>query len=115
MMWLKITILINRVWFPPDQSNKIAKAYVDYLKDNPPDSSIEKNLAIAVGSDEDGNVLVYGIGEVMKGKEKEALANVTKGNLFLASKMDDLKYKTEIFMDFTEAYKILGIAPPKEV
>jgi len=51
----------------------------------------------------------------MKGKEKEALANTTQGNLFLASKMDDLKYKTEIFMDFTEAYKILGIAPPKEV
>ena len=88
---------------------------MDYLKDNPPDRSIEKNLAIAVGSDEDGTILVYGIGQVMKGKEREALERTTHGNLFLASKMDGLKYKVEIFMDFTEAYKILGIAPPEEV
>jgi hypothetical protein len=110
-----MTILINRIWFPPDQSNKIAKSYVDWLKDNPPDSNIEKTLTIAVGSDESGRILIYGIGQVMKGKEKEALANTTKGNLFLATKMDDLKYKTEVFLDFNEAYKILGISAPDVV
>ena len=60
-----MTLIINRVWFPPDQSSKIANAYVDFLKDNPPDSSIEKTIAIAVGSEEDGRVLVYGIGQIM--------------------------------------------------
>ena len=110
-----MTLIINRVWFPPDQSNKIAKAYVDFLKDNPPDSSIEKTIAIAVGSEEDGRVLVYGIGQIMKGKEKEALARSTQQNLYLATKMDNLKYKTEIFLDFTEAYKILGITAPDAV
>ena len=51
----------------------------------------------------------------MKGKEKEALQNTTQQNLFLASKIDGLRYKTEVLMDFTEAYKILGMAPPPEI
>ena len=110
-----ITILFNRVWFPPDQSNKIAKTFVDWLKDNPPDKTIEKNLCIAVSSDEEGYILVYGIGEIMKGKEKEALSETTRQNLYLASKIDGLRYKAEVFMDFTEAYKILGMAPPTDV
>ena len=110
-----ITILFNRVWFPPDQSNKIAKAFVDWLKDNPPDKTVEKNICIAVSSDAEGYILVYGIGEIMKGKEKEVLQQNTKQNLFLASKVEGLRYKSDIFMDFTEAYKILGMAPPPEV
>ena len=108
-----ITLLVSRVWFPPDQSNKVAKAYVDFLKDTPPDKTIEKIIAIAVGSDEDGTLLVYGIGEIMKGKEKEALQRSTKQNLFMATKVDGLKYKVEIFLDFSEAYKILGMTAPE--
>ena len=110
-----MTILLNRVWFPADQSSKIATAFVDALKEVPPDNTIEKNLAIFVGSDENGTVLAYGIGEIMKGKEKEALQRNTKQNLFLASKVAGLKYKTEVMLDFKEAYKILGISAPEEV
>ena len=110
-----MTILFNRVWFPADQSSKIAKAFVDSLKETPPDNTIEKNIAIFVGSDENGTVLAIGIGEIMKGKEKEALQRNTKQNLFLASKIDGLKYKSEVLLDFTEAYKILGITAPEKV
>lgn len=112
---LKITILFNRVWFPPDQANKIGKSFVDYLKENPPDHTIEKNLCIAISSDENGVILAYGIGEIMKGKEKEALMRNTQQNLFLASKIDGVRYKTDIFLDFKEAYKLIGMAPPPEV
>ena len=45
--------------------------------------------------------------------EKEALKRSTQQNLFIASKIDGLKYKVEIFLDFTEAYKILGMTAPK--
>ncbi len=51
----------------------------------------------------------------MKGKEKEAIMRNTKQNLFLASKISGLRYKTDIFLDFTEAYKIINMAPPEEV
>ena len=51
----------------------------------------------------------------MKGKEKEALIRNTKQNLYLASKIEGVRYKTDIFLDFTEAYKIIGMAPPPEV
>ena len=110
---LKITILFNRVWFPPDQANKIAKSYIDWLKNNPPDKNVEKTICIAISADEQGYILVYGIGEIMKGKEKEALQNTTEQNLFLASKMDGLRYKAEILMDFNEAYKVLGMTAPE--
>ncbi len=110
---INITILINRVWFPADQSNKIAKAFTEFLKDNPPDKTIEKTLAIAVGSDEDGTLLTYGIFEIMKGMEKEALKRGTQQNLFMASKIDGLKYKVEIFLGLSEAFKILSLAAPE--
>ena len=112
---LIITLTLNRVWFPPDQSHKLAQAYVDWLKANPPDRTVEKTLCIAVGSDEKGDILVYGIGQVKPGKEQEALTLTSKGNLFMASKIDGLKYKTELLMDFTEAYKILDMSAPEEV
>ena len=112
---LIITLLLNRVWFPPDQGYKVGQAYIDWLKANPPDKTVEKTICIAVSSDEKGRILVYGVGEIQKGKEQEALSLTTKGNLFMASKIDGLKYKSEVFMDFTEAYKILGISAPEEV
>lgn len=109
----RLTLLLTRNWFPGAQSSKIAKRYVDWLKDNPPDNTIDKNLCIAVTSNEDGNVLVYGVSEIMKGKEKESLQNVTKQNLFMASGVEGFKYKSEILLDFTEAYKILGMTAPE--
>ena len=50
-----------------------------------------------------------------KGKEQEALQSTTQADLFMASKLEGLKYKVDILLDFTEAYKILGMAPPEEV
>ena len=110
-----MTILLNRVWFPADQASKVAKVFIDALKEVPQDNTIEKNLAIFVGSDENGIVLAYGVGEIMKGKEKEALQRNTQQNLFIASKVDGIKYKSEVLLDFREAYKILGMTAPEEV
>lgn len=107
-----ITLLYNRTYFPPDQASKVGKKYIDWLKDNPPDKTVEKTICIAVRSTEDGNIMVLGIGEIGKGKEKEALTATTKGNLFLAREVEGFKYKTEVVLDFTEAYKIIGMTAP---
>ena len=108
-----MAILITRNWFPPDQSSKVAKRYVEWLKDNPPQPDVDKSLAIAVTSAETGEILVYGVGQIGKGKEKEALLNATKQNLFMAAGIENFRYKTEITLDFTEAYKILGMTAPE--
>ncbi|MFX0022234.1 MAG: hypothetical protein ACFE9S_07895 [Candidatus Hermodarchaeota archaeon] len=108
-----ITILFSRVWFPADQSNKIAKRYIDWLKDNPPDKTIETNVRIGFLSDENGNVLAVSMADVVKGKEKEALFNVTKQNVFLAAGVENLKYKSELILDFQEGYKILNMTAPE--
>ena len=108
-----MVFLLNQVSFPPEESNKIATAYIEWLKDNPPDPTIEKTICIGVSSREDGNILVIGIGDVVKGKAEEALKNTTKQNLILATKIKDLKYKSEVILNYTEAYKILGMTAPE--
>lgn len=109
----RLTILYMRNWFPPDQGNKVAKRFMDWSKDNPPDKSIEKNLGIGITSDENGMVLAVSLSEIMKGKEKESLQLATKQNLFMAAGIEGFKYKTEIILNFTEAYKILGMTAPE--
>ncbi len=108
-----ITILFSRVWFPADQSNKIAKRYIDWLKSNPPDKTIETNVRIGFLTNDDGNVLAVSMADVVKGKEKEALFNATKQNVFLAAGVENLKYKIEIILDFQEGYKILNMTAPE--
>jgi hypothetical protein len=107
-----ITLLFTRSYFPPDQASKVGKKYIDWLKDNPPDKTVYKNLCIAVLSTEDGNLMVIGIGEIGKGKEKEALEAQHKASLFLAREVEGYKYKTEVVLSFTEAYKIIGMDAP---
>ena len=107
-----MTILYIRNWFPPDQADKIAKRFMDWMKDNPPDRTIDKNLGIGITSDENGMILAISLSEVMKGKEKEALELATKQNQFMATGIKGFKYKTEIVLDFSEAYKILGMTAP---
>ena len=108
-----ITILFSRVWFPADQANKIAKRYIDWLKDNPPDKTIETNVRIGILSAENGNILAVSMADIVKGKEKEALFNVTKQNVFLATGIEEFKYKSEVILDFQEAYKILNMTAPE--
>ena len=108
-----MTLLFTKNWFPPDQASKVAKRYVDWLKDNPTDKTIEKPLCIGITSDENGNILAISVSEVMKGKEKEALQGFTEQSLFMASGIEGFKYKAEIILDFTEAYKILGMTAPE--
>ena len=49
----------------------------------------------------------------MNGKEKEGLEYTTKQDLFMASKINDFKYKVEVILDFTEAYKIINMTAPE--
>ena len=107
-----ITLLITKTYFPPDQSSKVGKKYIDWLKDNPPDKTVEKTLCIAVTSTEVGNIMTLGIGEIGKGKEKEALVAASKQCLFLAREVEGFKYKIEVVLSFTEAYKIIGMDAP---
>jgi hypothetical protein len=109
----KLTILFNRAWFPASEGNKVGKAYVDWLKDNPQDKSVMKLLGIGVTSSEDGEVLVYGFDTIINGKEKEALEYTTKQDLFMATRVDSFKYKVEVILDFTEAYKIINMTAPQ--
>ena len=108
-----MVLMFNQVIFPPDQSDKVAKRYVEWMKDNPPDPSIEKTICIGVRSTEDGNILVIGIGDIAKGKVQEALQDTTKGNLFIAAGVPGLKYKSDVMLNYTEAYKILGMTAPE--
>ncbi|MFX0187659.1 MAG: hypothetical protein ACFE8A_07985 [Candidatus Hodarchaeota archaeon] len=106
---------INQVTFPPDQSSKVAQRYIEWLKKSPPDPTIEKTICIGVRNTEDGNILVIGISDIVKGKVEEALKLTIQGNLFMAAGIEGFKYKTDVMLNYTEAYKILGMTAPAEV
>jgi len=107
-----MVFLLNEVTFPPDQSHKVGEAFIEWLKDNPPDPSIEKTICIAVLNNADGDILTIGIGDIMKGKVKEALIQTTKQNLFLAGKIQGLKYNVKPVLSYQEAYKVLDMTAP---
>jgi len=108
-----MVLIVNHLMFPPDQSNKVATRYIEWMKDHPPDPSIEKTLCIGVHSTEDGNILAIGISDVAKGKVQEALKLGTEQDLFVAGKVPGLKYKIDVMLNYTEAYKILGMIAPE--
>ena len=108
-----MVLMFNQIMFPPQESNKVAKRYVEWMKDHPPDPSIEKTLCIGVRSTEDGNILAIGISETAKGKVQEALKLGTQQNLFLAAGVPGLKYKVDVMLDISEAYKLLGMTAPE--
>lgn len=99
-------------YYPPNQGAKVGKKFIEWLKDNPPDPSIDKNLCIGVKSTESGDIMVIGIGQVGKGKEKEALERASRQDFFLANEVEGFKYKIELILDYTEAYKIINMAAP---
>ncbi len=108
-----MVLIFNKIMFPPDQANKAATRFMEWMKDHPPDPQIEKILGIGVHSTEDGNILAIGISDVAKGKVKEALKLGTEQNLFMAAGVPGLKYKIDVMLDFTEAYKLLGMNAPE--
>ena len=108
-----MVLILNYVFFRPDQANDVGKRFIEWTKDNPPDKTLSKNLCICVKSTEGGDIVAIGIDEVMKGKVEEVLKLTTTQDLFLASKIEGLKYKTEICLNFLEAYKIIGMTAPQ--
>jgi len=110
-----MVLMFNQVMFPPDQSSKVAQKFIEWVKKNPLDPTIEKNICIGVRNTEDGNILVIGIGDVVKGKVEEALKNGAEQNLFMASGIEGFKYKLDVMLNYTEAYKILGMSAPADV
>ena len=99
--------------YPANQGAKVGKKFIEWMKDNPPDPSIEKNLCIGVRSSENGDIMVIGIGQVVKGKENEAMTRNAMQNFWLANEVEGLKYKTELIMDYTEAYKVINMTAPE--
>ena len=108
-----MVLLLNEATFPPEQTSNVGQAYADWLKENPPDPSIEKELGIGVLNTEDGNMLSIGMGDIVKGKVEEVLKRTTQQNLFIANKVEGFKFKTKVILNYTEVYEILGITAPE--
>ena len=106
-------LIYNKAVYPATQGAKVGQKYIEWLKDNPPDPSIEKTLCIGVASTESGDIMSIGIGEVVKGKENEAMERVARQNFWLANQVEGLKYKAELILDYREAYKIINMTAPE--
>ena len=108
----KMVLILNEVSFPPDQAHKVGEVFIEWVKNHPPDPSIEKNICIAVYNNANGDVMVLGVGDVAKGKVKEDLIQITEQNLFMAQKIPGLKYNIRPVLSYQEAYKVIGMTAP---
>ena len=107
-----MVLILNEVSFPPDQAHKVGEVFTEWVKNHPPDPSIEKNICIAVYNNANGDVMVLGVGDVAKGKVKEDLIQITEQNLFMAQKIPGLKYNIRPVLSYQEAYRVIGMTAP---
>ena len=108
-----MVLILNEVSFPPDQAHKVGKAFIEWIKDHPLDPAIQKNLCIGVTNNANGDILVFGIDDVAKGKIKEALLENTEQNLFMAQRIEGFKYNVKPVLSYQEAYKVIGMTAPE--
>ncbi len=105
--------IVNNVWYPTDKSNEVANKYFEVLKKFPPDPSLGKTILILVRSTKEG-IHVIGIEKPAEGKCEENIIRTTQGNEIMAS-IDGLTYQIDTYMDYTEAYKVLGMTAPENI
>jgi hypothetical protein len=105
--------IVNDVWYPSDKSREVGAKYIENLKKFPPDPSIGKTLLVLVRPSNNG-VHVIGIGKPEKGKLEENILRSTQSGEEMTS-IVGFTYELKVYLDYTEAYKALNMAPPKEI
>ena len=105
--------IVNEATFPQNKNPDVAAKYIETLKKYPPDPSLGKTLLVLVRATEQGTHVI-GIGKPEKGKLEENIKRTYESNQMLAS-ISEFKYETKVYLDFTEAYKVLSMKPPEEV
>lgn len=106
-----MVLVVTTSWFPIDKANEVAKKYIDVFKKYPPDESLGTTLTSAVKVTKEG-IKAIGIAEVVKGKVEDFLAHVFKSQQEYAV-IEGFNYEVETYMDFVEAFAVLGMKPPE--
>ena len=105
--------IVSEYTCPHGTSADLGKKWFEALKKYPPDSSIGKTLKVLVRSTSEC-VKVIGIGKPKPEKIKEFIkSRYRMGEVFTT--IPGLNYEIKIYLDYTEAFEVLDMEPPKEI
>ena len=107
-----MVLLVVTALFPHDKANAVGKKYVELAKKYPPDPSLGTTLTTAIKVTKEG-IKTLSIGEVVKGKVEDYIAQTTKYQQEYAS-IEGFRYEIEMFMDVVEALAVVGMKAPEE-
>jgi hypothetical protein len=105
--------IVNDFRCPPGKNPDVGAKYLEALKKFPPDPSLGKTLIVMVRATAEGTH-VLGIGKPAKGKLEENIKRMYESNQMFAD-IEGVRFEIKTYLDFTEAYKVINLAPPKEV
>lgn len=105
--------VITEMMFPHDKSSEAASKWMESLKEYPPDPSIGKTINVLIRATDEG-IQVLAIGQPAKGKLEDFIKRTYESNQIFTA-INGLKYVMKTYLDYTEAYKVLKMEPPKEI
>ncbi|MFW9855275.1 MAG: hypothetical protein ACFFFG_09440 [Candidatus Thorarchaeota archaeon] len=98
-------IFLLTVWFPPSQSNAVAKIYFERPREIP---HIRKWQAFNTSGGKKGHKQ-YHLIMTERGKGDDALIEINKYMMPLTNKIEGLRTKIEVLMGVTDSMNLLGI------
>ncbi len=105
--------VVTELMSPHGKNAEVAKKWFESLKKFPPDPSIGKTLNVLIRATDEG-IHVLGIGQPAEGKLEEFIKRTYEGNEMYTT-IEGVKYEIKTYLDYKEAYKVLGMEPPKEI
>ena len=109
---ISMVLIMITTWGHLSKVNEVGKIYLEQRKKNPIDKSIMKRIVpmgIILVKEGIRNTVIY---EAKPGKEKEALADLTK-RMLPYSEIEGFKCQIEVLMSGTEAFPLIGLQMPE--
>lgn len=107
-----MVLIISEHWWPPGNSEKIGKIYMEARKKYPDDRTISKPVVrSAVWPVQEGMHSIT-ISSVQPGKVKESM-EIAHNRLLMMSAIEGFRYQINIAYDLVEAMPLVGLKAPE--
>jgi hypothetical protein len=108
-----LVLIVTQHWWPPNQSEKVGKSYLEVMKKFPDDKSISKPiLRSAVWTTKEGAFSMT-VSSIQPGKVKESMDLAMNRLLMMSSAIDGFIYEIHIAYDLVEAMPLIGLKAPE--
>jgi len=108
-----MVLLVTQTWYPPSQTEKAGKVYLEAMKKYPEDRALGKPiLRSGIKLEKEG---IHGIAvfSVKEGKFKEAM-DLAVNRMFILGEIEGMRMSIDTYYDLTEAMPFVGLSAPQD-